>query len=134
MISKTFISVIVVIMTLAFIYSCSKDETPTTTTTPTNQAPNSPSNPKPADGAVNVPRFVVLVWTCTDPNAGDTLRYDVVAGTTNPPVNVVATNTLANSVDLGLMAANITVYWKVTAKDNSSVFTEGPVWSFTTGN
>ncbi len=121
-------------MTLAILYSCSKDETPTTTTTPTNQAPNIPSNPSPADGAVNVSRFVVLSWTCTDPNPGDTLRYDVVAGTANPPVNVVATNTLSNSVDIGLMAANITIYWKVTAKDNNNAFTEGPVWSFTTGN
>ena len=121
-------------MTLAVLYSCSKDKTPTTTTTPTNQAPNSPSNPTPADGALNVSRFVVLSWTYTDPNPGDTLRYDVVAGTTNPPVNVVANSTLANSVDLGLMAANIKIYWKVTAKDNNNAFTEGPVWSFTTGN
>ena len=86
MISKTFVSVIILIMTLAILYSCSKDETPTTTTTPTNQAPNSPSNPSPADSALNVSRFVVLSWTCTDPNAGDTLRYDVVVGSTNPPV------------------------------------------------
>lgn len=78
--------------------------------------------------------YVVLSWTCTDPNPADTLRYDVVAGTTNPPVIVVATNTLTNSVDIGLMAAHVTIYWKVTAKDNNNAFTEGPVWSFTTGN
>lgn len=114
---------------------CTKGEVETPITpTNINHAPNIPGNPSPADGALNVPRFVSLFWSCTDPDAGDTLRFDIYAGTSNPPVTVVGANILSNSYDLGLAPSSTTLYWKVVAKDNNNAFTEGPVWSFTTSN
>jgi hypothetical protein len=101
---------------------------------PVNVQPDVPSNPTPADNSTNVTRFPTLQWLGGDPNASDTVRYDVVIGTVNPPVTVIASGTLVTAVDVGPVAANTVFYWKVTAKDNHNTFTEGPVWKFTTGN
>ena len=124
----------VLVTSLVLVNSCSKDDSSTTPSGGGNSAPNAPSNPSPADSSINVSRLVTLTWTCSDPNTGDTLRYDVLAGSTNPPTNMVANNILAASTDLGLVAANTTIYWYVSAKDNHNSFTNGPVWRFTTGN
>lgn len=102
--------------------------------TPVNIQPDVPSNPIPANNSLNINRFIALEWIGGDPNPNDTVRYDIVMGTVNPPVTVVASNTLATRIDVGLVAANTVIYWKVTAKDNHNSFTEGPVWKFTTGN
>lgn len=126
--------IIVLFTSMVLLISCSKDDSTITPTGGGNSAPNTPSNPSPPDNATNVSRLVTLNWTCSDPNAGDTLRYDVFAGTSNPPTNMYANNILTTSTDLGLVAANTTIYWYVTAKDNHNSFTNGPVWRFTTGN
>ena len=42
-----------------------------------NVPPTQPSDPLPADGAVDVPLTVELNWTSTDANANDELTYDV---------------------------------------------------------
>jgi hypothetical protein len=122
------------ISSFAIFFSCSKDVVETPITPNINHAPNIPSDPSPADGALNVPRFVSLSWSCTDPDAGDTLRFDIYAGSSNPPVTLVGPNILSNSYDLGLVASSMMVYWRVVAKDNNNAFTEGPVWCFTTSN
>ena len=114
---------------------CTKGEVETPITqTNINHAPNIPANPSPDDGALNVQRFVVLSWSCTDPDAGDTLLFDIYAGSSNPPGTVVGANIKNNNYDLGLVASFTTVYWKVVAKDNNNAFTEGPIWQFTTSN
>jgi hypothetical protein len=102
--------------------------------TPTNNPPNTPSNPTPAENSTNIGRFITLRWTGGDPDASDTVKYDIVMGTVNPPVTVVESNTTATIIDVGLVAANTVYYWRVTAKDNHNSFSEGPVWKFTTGN
>jgi hypothetical protein len=133
---KSSLIILVIFITSAAVtfYNCSKDVVETPITPNVNHAPNIPSDPSPADGALNVPRFVSLFWSCTDPDAGDTLRFDIYAGTSNPPVTVVGANILSNSYDLGLAPSSTTLYWKVVAKDNNNAFTDGPVWCFTTSN
>ncbi|HEX2787283.1 MAG TPA: hypothetical protein VHP32_05195 [Ignavibacteria bacterium] len=102
--------------------------------TPTNSPPDVPSNPNPADNASNIGRFITVSWLGGDPDASDTVKYDVIMGTVNPPITVVESNTTATIVDVGLVAANTVFYWKVIAKDNHNSFTESPIWKFTTGN
>ena len=134
---KSNFKILLMLLTVSIILisSCSKDEGENPVTPPSvNHAPNAPCNPSPADGAVNVLRFVSLSWTCTDPDAGDTVRFDIYAGSTNTSLTVVGSGVLNNAFDLGLVSSYTTVYWKVVAKDNNNAFTEGPVWSFTTGN
>jgi len=132
--SSLMILLIALTASIVLISGCSKDEgeNPVTQTN-VNHAPGTPSNPSPADSAFNIPTNVTLSWTCSDPDAGDTLRYDIYAGLTSPST-IVVQNILNNFYDWGLVPSNTTILWKVVAKDNNNAFTEGPVWYFTTGN
>ena len=95
-----------------------------------NNPPNQPSNPNPANGAINQPTTLTLTWNCSDPN-GDPLTYDVYFGTSsNPPL--VSGNQTGTSYNPGQLNNSTTYYWKIVAKDNQGGTTTGPVWSFTT--
>jgi hypothetical protein len=97
-----------------------------------NNPPNPPTNPNPANGAVNQPANLTFTWTCTDPN-GDPLTYDVYFGTSNNPP-VVSNNQTSTSFNPGQLNNNTTYYWKIVATDNHSASTSGPLWNFTTIN
>jgi uncharacterized protein (TIGR02145 family) len=98
---------------------------------PPNDPPAEPSSPDPPDNATNQIILTQLSWTCTDPE-NDPLTYDVFFGTVNPPVEV-ATGLTATTWDPGLLNHGTTHYWKIVAHDDHYNTTEGPVWSFTTG-
>jgi hypothetical protein len=93
--------------------------------------PNVPSNPVPADGAVNVPLNQVLSWTGGDPDSGDTVTYDVYLGTTNPPTTKVS-SAQAGTTFTPTLAFSTKYYWKIVSTDNHHASAAGPVWSFTT--
>ena len=100
-------------------------------TTAINSPPNTPSNPNPPNGAVDVNVNADLSWTCTDPD-GDPITYDVYFGTnSNPPL--VQNNQSLNSYDPGILNINTTYYWKIIAWDNFGNLVVGPIWNFTTG-
>ncbi len=96
-----------------------------------NQPPGIPSNPSPENGSIDQPVNSILYWTCSDPEY-DPLTYDVYIGESNPPPlqNSDQTESL---YDPGMLSSNTTYYWKITAHDDQTNTTEGPVWSFTTG-
>lgn len=96
-----------------------------------NQQPNTPSDPYPEDNAEDTSLDVDLSWICTDPDAGDSLTYDVYFGTTNPPPKVSG-NHPENTYALETLEPGITYYWKITAWDTHGTFTESPLWQFTT--
>ncbi|MEO0275149.1 MAG: Ig-like domain-containing protein, partial [candidate division WOR-3 bacterium] len=90
-----------------------------------NKPPNQPSNPNPADGAINVSTNTTLSWACSDPD-GDSLVYDIYFGTdTTPPL--VRSNHTSTSYNPGTLNYSTTYYWKVVAKDGRGGVTEGPV-------
>lgn len=98
-----------------------------------NNPPNVPSNPSPANGATGVNTNADLAWTGGDPDAGDTVTYDVYfeAGDSTP--DTLACNDVATAAcALGILAPNTHYYWQVLATDNHSATTSGPVWDFTT--
>jgi hypothetical protein len=121
-----------------FIFSiagCKSEDSIVTPITEGSQPPNAPSNPSPSNGQLNVSHFgIVLQWSCTDPDANDTLRYDVRYGYTNNPTTLLTSNTLNRAADLGTADTSRTIFWKVTAKDNHGLTKDGPVWNFTTGH
>ncbi len=121
---------------IGLIGGCENDDNPIINSSGnTNHSPNAPSNPVPADNEINVsPSFVTLFWQCSDPDQGDTLRYDVYYGGNNNTENLLASNILTTSADLGILPPNTKVYWKVAAKDNKGGVTYSPAWKFTTGN
>lgn len=96
-----------------------------------NNAPSTPVNPIPADGATDVDREANLSWECNDPDSGDTLLFDVYFGSTNPPP-LAASNLSALTYDPGLMNGGVIYYWQIIAADNWGAETNGPVWLFTT--
>jgi len=97
----------------------------------TNNPPETPFYPTPADGSTFQSVETEIYWRCLDPD-GDLLTYDVFFGTDeNPPlINEKQADTLYL---LGTLGGFTTYYWKVNAFDNSGDSAVGPVWNFTTG-
>jgi len=96
----------------------------------TNQQPNPPSNPSPANNSITVLVNTDLGWTCSDPD-GDPLTYDVYFGLTNPPAKV-ASNITSPVYDPGTMEPGTIYFWKIVAWDPYDFSRSGPVWNFRT--
>lgn len=94
-----------------------------------NNPPSAPSNPSPSDGATDQALSLVLSWVCNDPDQ-DPLTYDVYFGTAQPLSIVQQVSTA--SYNPGQLQESTTYYWKIVARDDNNLETEGPLWSFTT--
>ena len=127
-----------IITALLFYAGCNDDSGNSLTNNNTNgnHSPGTPSNPTPSDNATNVVRFpLTLAWVCSDPDAGDTVRYDVKMANVNPPDHTLDTGLMVASYSVPyLLAADTVFYWRIVAKDYKGGITTGPVWRFTTGS
>jgi hypothetical protein len=104
-----------------------------TTTAKSNSPPNTPNIPFPTNGSINNDiTLVLLTWTGGDPDAGDTVKYDVYFSTSNPPKTKVSANQSALAYNPGAMSYSTTYYWRIIAWDNNGASAIGPVWHFTT--
>jgi hypothetical protein len=101
------------------------------TVIPLNTPPYSPNNPTPTDKAVNVSITTDLVWSGGDPDAGDTVRYDVYFGTTTSP-GLVSSNQSMSTYNLGVLTYETTYYWRIVSWDSHNASAKGALWSFTT--
>jgi hypothetical protein len=99
--------------------------------TEANNPPYTPSSPSPANHATGASINVDLSWTGGDPDAGDTVTYDVYFGTSSTPP-LVSNDQSGTTYDPGTLAYNTKYYWKVIATDNHAASTTGPLWDFTT--
>jgi len=119
-------------LTLSLLFlSCAKDEAGPTA--PGNQPPDAPSNPSPANQAIDQSASTIFSWSCSDPDADDRLTYDVYLGTTNPPTTVVSAGQGLLTYDPpDALTASTTYFWKVIAKDSHGLTTSGGVWQFST--
>lgn len=100
-----------------------------------NNAPHIPSNPTPADGAVDQAVSTLLTWTGGDPDPGDTVTYNVYLEANNPiPTTIVCENVATTACDPGEFVEETTYYWYVVATDNHGGEATGPVWNFTTAS
>ena len=97
-----------------------------------NQPPEVPTEPVPADGATDIGLTITLQCLCLDPEH-DNLVYDYYFGTSSTPPFVLTSETYFHEfTNLEFLT---TYYWKVVAKDTlRQQQTEGPIWSFSTGN
>ena len=100
--------------------------------TAVSRPPLVPSNPVPRDASENQPITTGLSWTGGDPDAEDTVSYDLYLGTRENP-RLVRENLEETAYQPSqLLAPLTTYYWKIVARDNNMLETSGPVWSFTT--
>ncbi len=96
-----------------------------------NQAPSAPTNPTPADDAVDVQTNQNLSWTASTDPESDPVTYDVYYGTTaSPPV--MAVNRTATTYNAGTWNLTTHYYWKIVAKDGQGNETSSAVWDFRT--
>jgi PKD repeat protein len=99
----------------------------------TNNPPYTPSNPSPSNHATGQSINADLSWTGGDPDAGDTVTYDVYFGTTTSPP-LVSNDQSGTTYDPGTLSYNTKYYWKIIATDNHGASTTGLLWDFTTGS
>jgi len=97
-----------------------------------NHPPNPPSNPHPPDGATDQPLNVTLSWSCSDPDSGDVLIYDVYFGSDSIPPLVSSGQSETTYDPPGNLERDQTYYWKIVAMDSHYDQTAGPIWSFGT--
>jgi hypothetical protein len=98
-----------------------------------NTPPNIPANPSPANHATGGSINAHLSWTGGDPDAGNTVTYDVYFGNSSiVSMAMVSHNQVGTSYDPGILAYNTTYYWNIVATDNYGASTTGPLWDFTT--
>jgi hypothetical protein len=94
---------------------------------------------KPADQSTGIVTAPTLSWLGYDPDAADTVVYNVYFGISpDPPLvlsNVTSTTFKpAGNLSLSPLSPLTTYYWKVVARDNHGTEKVGPVLSFTTRN
>jgi hypothetical protein len=103
----------------------------TTKTLALNNAPYKPGSPSPSGGATNVSINADLSWSGGDPDAGDSVTYDVYFGTDSTPPRI-AENQTGTTYDPGTLNYSTNYYWRIVAKDTRGASNESEVWSFTT--
>ena len=101
-------------------------------TTGINQPPYQPTNESPAHNSTGVDINVDLSWEGGDPDPGDIVTYDVYFGTNSSSLPMVSNNQSATIYDPGTLNTSTPYYWQIVAWDNIGLFTEGPIWKFTT--
>ncbi|WP_053001220.1 InlB B-repeat-containing protein [Kosmotoga pacifica] len=89
-----------------------------------------PTDPIPANGAVNQDTSLVLQWSVGSSNPSD-YRYDVYIGKTTSP-SLYAADLESTKIAVTL-DPNTKYYWKIVVRSGSEK-NEGPLWSFTTGS
>ena len=100
-------------------------------TTYGNNPPYVPSNPDPPDGATDVDLEADISWTGGDPD-GDDVTYDIYFGSANPPP-LKEWDYIDTTYDPGTLVLNTQYYWKIVSEDEHGLTTDGPLWTFTTG-
>lgn len=95
--------------------------------------PLAPASPSPANGATNQTLWrLSLSWSGSDPDSGDTLTYDVYFGITSEPPLVRQNLDETTYSPIQPLLPMTTYYWKIVARDNNGLTTEGEVWHFKT--
>jgi hypothetical protein len=98
-----------------------------------NDPPDIPSIQTPENNQKEVAQQPLLSWTCSDPNPGDILIYDVYLSTSESLTTCIASGLTQTQLKL-TNDLNLYEYyhWKVIVTDNYGATQTGPVWTFQT--
>jgi hypothetical protein len=100
----------------------------------TNSPPWAAKNPSPANGTIDASTSTTLGWASGGDPDGNPITYDVYFGTDQTP-DATELKTQHQNMTLynpGSLAYSTTYYWMILSRDNHSIGTIGPTWSFTT--
>ncbi|MEX2591738.1 MAG: carboxypeptidase regulatory-like domain-containing protein [Anditalea sp.] len=98
-----------------------------------NNPPDEPDNNSPTPGAVDQPTSIILDWSTTDED-GDSLTYEVLFDTVNPPVESLVSDYDSKAIQIDNLESGTTYYWQVIITDSQGGVTTGEVWEFTTSS
>ncbi len=101
------------------------------TTLVSGHAPETPHTPFPPDETNNASVKSVLTWISQDPDAGDTVTYEVYFGTSDPPP-LIDQDLSEASYDPGMLNYSTSYYWQIVATNSRGTRVPGPVWQFAT--
>jgi len=96
-----------------------------------NTKPNKPENPIPQNNSINVPLDMGLSWSCSDPDNGDSLSYDIYFGNVFPP-KISIFNLTSNEYSPENLRPGTTYYWRIKAWDTFSNYSLSNIWQFKT--
>jgi hypothetical protein len=96
-----------------------------------NHLPFAPIASSPELGSIVESGAVVLEWSASDPDAEDTLLYDVYFGTSDNPTSKIEENSSSTTKTVNTLSSE-NYYWKVVVKDNNGGETVGQIWNFET--
>jgi hypothetical protein len=98
-----------------------------------NYHPEIPTLSEPENNQKEVAQQPLLSWTCSDPNPGDILTYDVYLSTSDSLTTCIASGLTQTQLQL---THNLDLYqdyyWKVIVTDQYGATQTSPVWSFKT--
>jgi hypothetical protein len=97
-----------------------------------NRLPDTPSNPVPPNGAIDQSLDVGLAWAGGDPDAGDTVTYDVYFKEEGSAYARICDDVAVPLCDPGVLSPGTHYYWYVVASDSRGESTTGPEWDFYT--
>jgi hypothetical protein len=104
-------------------------------TTQVNQPPDPAHDPYPKDGETAVPGDVIIHWNGSDPNFGDTIKFDVYFDDAYPPT-IREKNQTENYYD-PYGQQNLPLYepyyWRIITWDSQGLSSDSGIWEFTTG-
>ncbi len=92
--------------------------------------PGKPINVSPKPDTVNQNTTPILEWSATHPD-GDSLTYDVLFGTENPPTDTISFGQDSTTFQVNGLDHETVYFWQIIAKDTACA-TPGDVWKFTT--
>ena len=99
----------------------------------TTSPPYTPNSASPSNGTSRVSINTALSWVGGDPDENDNVTYKIYFGTgENPPL--ISGNQTGNSYDPGALNYDTVYHWRVVARDNHGITTNGSTWSFTTAS
>ena len=126
---------ILLVSLITLVTGCSNDDSnPLKTGGSGNVPPNVPGNPFPhADTTIQGPYHIVFSWTGGDPNAEDTVKYDLYLSFSSPANDLLAGNLTTAAYDYGI-PSNGSYYWRVVAKDQKGLYSLSPNWHFILNN
>ncbi len=98
-----------------------------------NSNPGVPTLLAPDSASIDVSVTPKLKWEATDPDAGNTLTYDIYLDTASNPAIAFANVASSSFTVPSALLPTTKYYWKVVAKDGLGGTSESVVWQFTTG-